>query len=465
MNIEQTNQVAREVEAYLLDIPEVVTVSTLVGTTTSAVFNTNTTNLAEINIQLVPKTERAIATSILARKIKIDLESQLAGVKVRAIELNLLGFREDDAVQVTLRGEDPLLLEKMAMAVLDTLSSISGTIEVKSTLEAGYPELKIDMDRRKLSDLGLTVAQAGLALRTAFSGNQDAKFRDQNIDYDIDIRLAAFNRQRIADVENLKLINRRGQIIPFKQFASIQSGEGPALIEHYRRQLAITIKSQVIGRSKGAVGRDLQRKMESMEFPSGIIYEFGGQTQRMAESFTTLSVALITSILFVYLVMVALYNSYLYPFVVLFSIPMATIGAFLALALAQQNLNIFTILGLIMLVGLVGKNAILVVDFTNQLKAEGKPLKEALLEATRLRFRPILMTNISMVIGLLPIALAAGAGSEWKNGLAWALIGGLSSSMFLSLWVVPVVYYVLDRFFEKIGWLNKAPVKLDIKKD
>lgn len=458
--LDQTNAVTKKVEAYLLDIPEVVTVATLVGTTTSAVFNTNTTNLAELNIQLVEKTERDISTSILARKIKIDLEGQLPGVKVRSIELNLLGFREDDAVQVTLRGENTQELARLATEVMDTLSNIAGTIEVKSTLEGGYPELQIEMNRRTLSDLGLSVAQAGVVLRTAFSGNQDAKFRENKVDYDIDIKLSSFNRRAISDVENLSLINRKGQVIPFKQFATIQEGEGPAVIEHYRRQAAVTVKSQVIGRSKGGVGSELQRKMATMDFPPGISYEFGGQTQRMTESFLTLSVALVTSILFVYLIMVALYNSYFYPFIVLFSIPMAIVGAFLALALSQQNLNIFSILGLLMLVGLVGKNAILVVDFTNQLKETGKQLKEALLEATRLRFRPILMTNISMIIGLLPIALAAGAGSEWKNGLAWALIGGLSSSMFLSLLIVPVVYFVLDRFFDRMGWLNQKTYQI-----
>lgn len=174
----------------------------------------------------------------------------------------------------------------------------------------------------------------------------------------------------------------------------------------------------------------------------------------------TMASAFAISIILVYLILVALYDSYYYPFVVLFSIPLAIIGALLALALAKQSLSIFSILGLIMLVGLVGKNAILVVDFTNNLRTKGLELKEALIEATRLRFRPILMTNITMVIGLMPIALAQGAGSEWKNGLAWALIGGLSSSMFLTLIIVPVIYYLVERGLQKMGmkWGKKVVV-------
>jgi HAE1 family hydrophobic/amphiphilic exporter-1 len=145
----------------------------------------------------------------------------------------------------------------------------------------------------------------------------------------------------------------------------------------------------------------------------------------------------------------------------LVSIPLSIIGAFLALALARENLTVFTGLGLLMLVGLVGKNAILVVDFANQLRQQGVPLREALLDATKLRFRPVLMTNIAMVIGLLPIALAQGAGADWKNGLAWAIIGGLNSSMFLSLIVVPVVYWLFDSGIEKMGWGKREKVELE----
>lgn len=164
------------------------------------------------------------------------------------------------------------------------------------------------------------------------------------------------------------------------------------------------------------------------------------------------------SVLLVYFILVALYDSYYYPLVVLFSLPLALIGAFLALALSNQALSVFSAMGLVILAGLVGKNAILVVDFTNNLRAKGMELKEALFEATRLRFRPILMTNITMIIGLMPIALAGGAGSEWKNGLAWALIGGLSSSMLLTLVVVPVLYFSIETSLQRWGlrWGEKV---------
>ena len=165
----------------------------------------------------------------------------------------------------------------------------------------------------------------------------------------------------------------------------------------------------------------------------------------MSESFSSLSVAFIAAIIFMYLIMVVLYNNWLHPFVVLFTIPLAIIGALFALALANENLSLFSILGIIMLSGLVAKNAILVIDFANELLHQGKLLLDAVLEAVLLRFRAILMTNISMIIGLIPLAVSASAGSEWKNGIGWVLIGGLTVSMFLSMIIVPMIYYMIER--------------------
>ena len=185
--------------------------------------------------------------------------------------------------------------------------------------------------------------------------------------------------------------------------------------------------------------------------PAGVRLTWGSDVKRQNDSFGALGGALLISFILVYLVMVALYDSFLYPFVVLFSIPVAVIGAFLALNLSLSSLSLFTLLGLIMLLGLVSKNAILIVDRTNQLIAEGMPRLEALVEAGRTRLRPIIMTTIAMALGMLPIALASGTGSEWKNGLAWALIGGLTSSMLLTVFLVPVVYYAVDAVKERVG--------------
>ena len=204
----------------------------------------------------------------------------------------------------------------------------------------------------------------------------------------------------------------------------------------------------------------LEEKIKSIDKPSGVDYLWGGDMERQKDGFGSLAIALLVSVLLVYFIMVMLYDSFVHPLVVMFSIPLAIIGAFLALALTNNLLSIFTILGMIMLIGLVAKNAIILVDFTNQLRAEGKTVHEALIIANHVRLRPILMTTIAMVIGMLPIAMASGAGAEWKNGLAWVIIGGLLSSLFLTLIVVPVVYQLFENILDKLG-MNKARLDVD----
>src|SRR5690606_21396889 len=184
-----------------------------------------------------------------------------------------------------------------------------------------------------------------------------------------------------------------------------------------------------------------------------------GDKENQSEGFGTLGIALLAAIALVYLILVSLYNSFIHPLVVLFSIPLSIIGALLALALTNNSLNLFTILGLIMLIGLVAKNAIILVDFTNQRKAEGASTFQALIDANHARLRPILMTTIAMVIGMLPIAIASGAGAEWKNGLAWVIIGGLLSSLFLTLVIVPVMYSIFDKIVARV---NRGKKKEDM---
>jgi HAE1 family hydrophobic/amphiphilic exporter-1 len=302
-----------------------------------------------------------------------------------------------------------------------------------------------------MASLGLSTAMVGMTLQNAFSGNNDAKFRDGDNEYDINVVMDQFDRNSINDISGLTFINSRGQGIRLNQFAVIRPSSGTTVLQRYNRVPSVTVQCQVIGRPVGSVGEDVMKAVKSMKLPKEIVIIPEGDMKYQTEAFGSMGIAFLASILFVFLIMVALYDSYIYPFVVIFSIPLAIIGALLALGLTMQSLTIFSILGIIMLVGLVGKNAILLVDFTNQSKAEGHSTFDALILAGRVRMRPILMTTFSMIFGMLPIALASGAGSEWKNGMAWALIGGLTSSLFLTLIVVPVVYTIVDKLRDKVS--------------
>ena len=443
--IEQTNQLTLKAEKYLLQKPVVTSIFTSVGSTTSFFEGGSSAYKSEMHIKMVPKEKRDVTAEQFALAMKQELMNLIPGVKVRSTIVSLMGTSDMDPIQIVLTGPDKDVLNATADKVMEKMKRIPGTYEVKLSVETGNPEVDIRLDKDKMSDLGLNTATIGLTLQNAFSGNTDAKFRVGENEYDINVMMDQFNRKSIQDIAALTFTNTRGELIQLNQFATIRPSSGTTVLQRYNRVPSVSVNSQVIGRPVGSVGDDVIKMMKSTDLPAEVSFTPEGDMKYQTEAFGSLGIAFLASILFVYLIMVALYDSYIYPFVVLFSIPLAIIGALLALGLTMQSLTIFSILGIIMLVGLVGKNAILLVDFTNQRRQEGLTTANALIDAGRVRMRPILMTTLSMIFGMLPIALATGAGSEWKNGMAWALIGGLTSSMFLTLIVVPVVYTLFDN--------------------
>lgn len=458
-SIEQTNAITLKAENYLKTKPEITSLITTVGQSSDGMGGTQATPYkSEISVQLVPKTERRDGSDIYAAKIKRELEPVLVGAKIKTVPVSILGMAERAPLALVITA--PTLDSAMAFAnvAMDSLKHIKGATEIKLSVETGNPEISVHVDRDKMAALGLNLATVGQTMQTAYSGNTDGKFRQGEYEYNINIRYANFDRQNIGDVRNLLFTNNMGQQVKLDQFADIREGSGPSMLERRDKSTSVTVEAQTIGRPTGSVATDWQKSLENTVKPTGVSMVWGGDMENQSEGFGSLGIALAAAIVLVYLIMVSLYNSFVYPFVVLFSIPLSVIGALLALALTNNSLNIFTILGLIMLIGLVAKNAILLVDFANQRKAEGEPTYQALIDANHARLRPILMTTIAMVIGMLPIALAQGAGAEWKNGLAWVIIGGLLSSLFLTLIVVPVVYYIFDKLIQKFGRKQQLPL-------
>jgi HAE1 family hydrophobic/amphiphilic exporter-1 len=403
---------------------------------------------------MVAQSKRNIDASLYANQVKRELTERVPGVKVTASEVSIMGGANDAPIQIVMSSTKMDSLIKYAQLVENKTNAVAGIAESKLSYEDGNPELKVQIDKARMTELGLSLEQVGATMQNAFNGNDDSQFKDGEYEYNIKVMLDAFNRRNVEDVKQLNFINNQGQNIELHQFAEVVTSTGSAELRRSERISSITLSAQVVGRPVGTVGEDIKKQIAQLGVPSSIDIAYDGDLKNQADAFGSLGLALVASIILVYLIMVALYDSYIYPFVVLFSIPVALIGALLALALTQNSLNIFSILGIIMLIGLVAKNAILIVDFANQLKAEGKASFEALIEAGQTRLRPILMTTIAMVIGLLPIAIAKGAGAEWKNGLAWALMGGLTSSMVFTLVLVPVVYYMVDLAKEKLQQLK-----------
>lgn len=455
-SIETTNKTTLNVEHTIRAIPEVQKVFVNVGASSEGLVNQSSSNVSDLTVTLVPKDKRLKSTDDIGDEIKAEI-GNIPGVKVRINPIGIFGTANQTPIQIVASGTDLNQVQKGADLVASLLKKVPGTADVRLSTEDGKPETRIEIDRQKLASLGLTLSDVGNTLRVALTGDDDSKYRDGATEYDIRVMLDQFDRSQTADVAGLTFVNNRGELVELQQFANIYKTTGPTVLQRRDRNPAITVYAQTLGRPSGSIAQDFQKLLAASKLPAGVAISYDGDIKNQNDSFGSMLLAIAAGILFVYLIMVALYNSYIWPFVVLFSIPLAMIGAFLALALSAKSLSIFSMLGIIMLIGLVGKNAILLVDFTNKLREEGMGTLEALIEAGRTRLRPILMTTLTMIIGMLPIALASSAGAEWKSGLAWALIGGLSSSMLLTLVFVPVVYMTVDNIRRRVtSWRGKG---------
>ncbi len=461
-NIQQTNLKTQEVEQFILSKPEVVNVFSSMGKSDDKFSAQGERHLSEIGIKLVDKSERSVSSEQFAKVIQKELQEKIEGAKITTSQVDIMGNTSEAPIQLVINGENVDSLLSYADEILAKMKTVPGTSSQKVSIENNKPEVSVKVDKEKMMALGLRMEQVGAVINLAFSGNTDSKLTQGQYDYDIAVKLDAFNRRSVDELKQLSFVNTSGEIIRLDQFAGIERTIGPAKLERKDRMSSVTVSTEVIGRPQGTVGEEIKALVDKDPIPAGMTISYEGNMKQQAEAFGSLGFALLASIIFVYLIMVALYDSYIYPFVVLFSIPVALVGALLALAMNMQSLNIFSLLGIIMLVGLVAKNAILLVDYTNQLKAQGYRTKDALIESGRTRLRPILMTTIAMVIGMLPLALASGAGAEWKNGMAWALIGGLTSSMLLTLVVVPVMYVIIDKIKDRFT-KKTAPKITEIK--
>jgi len=448
----KTNLLTQSVEAMLFKKPDVLKVFSNVGfssgTSMASGTGTGEPNKSEITVDITPKQNRKQSIDEYTSEIKTEI-MKIPGLKATVTPVSMMGNADDAPIQILLRGPDVNKLFIMADSIVAIMKSVPGTNDIKLSIDQSKPELQISLNREKMAMLGLSVFDVGNTLRLAFAGNSDLQFSEHNKDYNMNLQFDKFDRKRIEDLSSLTFLNNQGKVVELQDFATIQQSLGPNKLERFNRISSLTVKSSVLGRPVGTVGKEIKTLVQKQIHPGEISIEYKGQLEQQSDAFGSLLIVIMAAFVFVYLVMVALYNSYLYPFVVLFSIPMAVIGALFALALTGNYLNIFSLIGMIMLIGLVAKNAILIVDFTNQLRAEGKSVSDSLMEAGKERLRPILMTTFAMILGMLPIALASGASSEMKNGLAWVIIGGLTSSLLLTLVLVPSVYMTMEKYKEK----------------
>lgn len=451
-NLAATDRAATLAERIILaeTSGEAVTILTRVGSRGGGDFfgggGGSGSNSATIDLRLVDKADRA--------RTNVEVADALREVLQKVPEANVAvtlnsggGGGGGSPIQVQISGADQDALIDLSNQVEAVIKTVPGTVDVRNTDAARATEAQLIVNRDRALDLGLSPAQVATTLRTALSGSTVGQFNppDGN-EIDISLRVAENARQDLSQLLELPLGYRDGQAIVLSQIATVERTQAPALVTRADRQRVLTVGSGVAGRAAGDVTNDIETAINAqVDFPPGYSYKFIGESESQRESFAQLGQSIILGIALIYMLLVALFQSWLHPLAIMFSLPVTLVGAFGGLWLTGNTVNIFSLLGIILLMGVVTKNAILLIDFTNVLRTErGYSRKEALVESGRLRLRPIIMTTAAIVFALLPLLIGASAGAETRAPLAAVVIGGNISSTLLTLIIVPVVYTFLD---------------------
>ena len=451
-SLEATEAKARQVDAILRGYPEVrYTVATL--NSGNALGKTN----ASLYIRLVDRHERARNADDLAADFRQRLRAVPGITVTQAGLLEPVGGQKQ--IEFSLQGPDLQELARLTRAVQEKINTIPGLVDLDSSVKPDKPVIAVDVRRDAASDLGLSVAQMANSLRTLIAGQTVGNWRapdDQT--YDVNVRLAPEARNTPQDLEHLPfaLANADGsnRIVRLNQVATVRESTGPNQINRRDLTREVAVNANVHNRSAGEVSGDIRKALDSMAFPPGYRYQFGGSTKNMAESFSYAISALLLAVVFIYMILASQFKSFVQPLALMTALPLTLIGVVLALLMFGSSLSMFSIIGVIMLMGLVTKNAILLVDFAIRARedhtneqgqpAPGMSRHDALLMAARVRLRPILMTTLAMIFGMVPLAFAISEGSEQRAPMGQAVIGGVITSSLLTLVVVPVVYCYMD---------------------
>src|SRR6478672_3199216 len=357
------------------------------------------------------------------------------------------------SIQIQMKGDDARVLTGLAQRAAAEAAKVPGAVDVGLSTRGQKPELEIQLNRGLAGSLGITVGQVAQSLRPAFAGIDAGDWVDPTGETrDVTVRLAPEARERTVDLERLPLVisgaDGKPVTLPLGQVASIDQSLGPAQINHLNRETVVNVQANIEGRSLSEVTRDINAKLASLEkqLPPGYRITQGGEARDQAEVFTRIFTALGAAVLLMYLILVVQFGSFLDPLAILISLPLSLIGVVLALIITRDTLNIMSLIGVILLMGIVAKNAILLIDFAKWGTERGMGRHEALVEAGRIRLRPILMTTLALIAGMIPVALGRGEGADFRAPLGRAVIGGVITSTLLTLLVIPTVYEILDGF-------------------
>jgi HAE1 family hydrophobic/amphiphilic exporter-1 len=450
--IENTTQVVNKMEKLLADIPEVTTIFTSIGSSGNMAMNNSVQgDKAAITVKLVPKDDRDKSVEVVTDEIR-QMMADIPGAKIKVSVASTFSMGNSTAdVAIQIKGDDLDVLRDISSQVSDIVRKVPGTREVASSLANGTPEIQIKVDRQRAATYGLTPAQVSSAIRNAMAGSVATTYKVGGDDVDIRVRYSKQNHQDFSYLMNINIPTATGAQIALAQIADFELAEGPTSITRVDQVRQAEITAALLNRDLKSVINDIQAQInEKVDLPTGYMIEYGGTNEEMVDSFKSLALALLIAIILVYAVMAIQYESFFTPFIIMFSVPTCLIGIVGGLLITGRTFNVPAFIGMIMLVGIAVANAIVLVDYINRLIDRGIDRNQAIIEAGRVRLRPILMTALATILAMLPMATGLGEGAETQAPMATVVIGGLIASTFITLLLIPVVYSLFDDWGKKI---------------
>ncbi|WP_312906369.1 efflux RND transporter permease subunit [Tissierella praeacuta] len=449
-NIYQVDEITKIVEEKITEIPEIDVIFANVTSGGFGSHSINTGNSGSISINLVKLRERKRSTKEVAEEVR-KITKDIPGAEITVTESSNMGMAGSSApVSISIKGDELEVLEKISNDFKDIIESVEGTRDVKTSLSDAVPEVEIQVNKENAAIYGLTTSQIASAIRGGASGTIVAKYKDEGDELDIVVRATEDITESLSNLGQLDVTTPSGINIPISQVADISIVKGPIQINREDQERVVTVTSQITGRDLRSISLDIEKELKNYEFPSGYSYKIGGENEQMIDAFKQLLLALILAIILIYMVMAAQFESLINPFIIMFTIPLAFGGGLLGLFITRKSFGVTAFIGIIMLAGIVVNNGIVLIDYINTLRQEGKERFEAITTAGPIRLRPILMTTLTTILGLVPLALGIGEGAEMQAPMAVVVISGLTLSTVLTLVFVPVLYTVFDDFSIKM---------------
>lgn len=453
-SLDTTNKIAKDIEKKFTLRKDVLSVTTMVGVDekneqggAGEAFNPQGPHEAVFWIRLVPKLERKLSGLQIVEEVKKQLP-KYKGEKLEAVDLGqaMMGGSMYP-VDVKVYGKDLEMLKRISDIVEENMKRIRGFVDVHSTYSSGKKEIHIKIDREKAYKLGLTVYDIASTIHTYTLGKVFTKYREKGEEYDIRVLMEESDRNTITNIERLPIITQQGNIIFLKDVAKIRYGIGPLKIERENQIRKISILANIMGRDLGTTIEELKSSLSNLKknLPQGYFIEYGGQYEDMKSGFKDLFYAFLIAVLLVYMIMASQFENLLHPFVIMFTVPLAIIGVFLALFIAGATLNIIVLMGVIILAGIAVNNGIVMIDYINQLRRAGMDSFEAVIKGASTRLRPVLITATSTIFGMLPMVFTKSEGASMRIPLGLSIVGGLTVATFLTLFVIPLIYSVVNK--------------------